>query len=106
VSQVNPVPVLVTKEWKAEKIWLQSFLLSELEVRDQNYAPATLALGKLAQLPTTLQATWAPEPVWKFCVTEKSLAPTRIRTRIVPVRGLVSTKGNAVIFTALHITRL
>jgi len=94
------------KAWRAEKIWLNSFSLSELEAGDQIYAPATLALGNQVPLLMTLQATWAPQPVWKFCVTEKSLAPTGIRTRIVPARGLVSAKRNAVVFTALPITRV
>jgi hypothetical protein len=46
MSLVNPVPVLVMKARRAEKIRLHSFLLSELDADEQINAPATLALGK------------------------------------------------------------
>ena len=40
---------------------------------------------------------WAPEPVWTFWRSEKSLAPTGIRTPDRPARSLVATPS-----TLLH----
>ena len=54
---------------------------------------------KKKPLPMTQQATRAPELVWTFCLREKLLAPTGIRTRIVPAQYVV-------IFTALPVIRV
>ena len=55
-----------------------------------NFSPPLLYPQERTPVPTEQEADWAPEPIWPFCRTEKSLAPIKIRTPVLPSRSPVA----------------
>jgi hypothetical protein len=60
-----------------------------MEVIGQPHAPLALLLGKEPLMPIEKKAGWAPEPVWTFGRSEKSLTPAGIQTPNHPAHKLV-----------------
>ena len=54
-----------------------------------NLSPRLLYPQERTPVPTEQEADWAPEPIWTFCRTEKSLASIKIRTPGLPFHSPV-----------------
>jgi hypothetical protein len=54
------------------------------------FLPRLLSPHERIPVPTEQEADWAPEPIWKFCRTEKSLAPIKIQTPGLPSHSPVA----------------
>ena len=64
--------------------------LGPAERRVVNITPRPHCPQERTQIPTELEAGWAPELVWSFGRREKSVAPNGIRTPDRPVRNPVT----------------
>lgn len=51
---------------------------------ETNFSARLLYPQERTPAPTEHEADWAPEPIWTFCRTEKSLVPIKIRSPGLP----------------------